>query len=113
MAATDGVEVTGEEGVVTLEGGAARGFQSGRLRLLLNGAEQQVDEGEVAAMPDTAASIARTYAALQDDILDGTATAPGFDHAVRLTRLTRLTGDLMASSRSSAQMSSAGWPGQQ
>ncbi|MGI4951890.1 MAG: Gfo/Idh/MocA family protein, partial [Janthinobacterium lividum] len=102
-------EVTGEAGVVTLQGGAARGFQSGRLRLLLNGAEQGVDEGEVAAMPDTAANVAGTYAALRDDILNGTATAPGFDHAVRLTRL---IADLMASSRSGARASSAGWPGQ-
>ncbi len=103
-------EVTGDKGILTLEGGAARGFQSGRLRLLLNGAEQKVDEGEVAAMPDTAANVAGTYAALRNDILNGTATAPGFDHAVRLTRL---ISDLMASSRSGTRALSAGWPGQQ
>jgi hypothetical protein len=60
-----------------------RGFQSSRLHLSINGEPQSVDEGEIASMPDTAANVAFLYAALRDDILRGTSTAPGFDHAVR------------------------------
>lgn len=101
------LEVTGETGVVVLDGGAPRGFQSGRLCLLLNGEEQQVDEGEMAGIPDTAANVAGIYAALRDDIVHGTSTAPDFDHAVRLTRL---IDDLIASSRTGARKSAAAWP---
>ncbi len=81
------LEVTGESGDLVLEGGAPRGFQSARLRLSLKGQPQAVDEGELAAMPDTAANVAGVYAALRDDIASGTTTVPDFDHAVRLSRL--------------------------
>ena len=77
--------------------------------LLLNGAEQMVDGGEMAAMPDEAAKVAGTFAGLRDDILERIAATPGFGHAVRLTRL---IGDMVASSCSGARMSSAGQPGQ-
>ena len=80
-------EVTGEEGSLILEGGAARGFQSGRLRLRLKGETQPVDEGELAALPDAAVNVAGVYAALRDDIAQGRRHAPGFAHAVRLARL--------------------------
>lgn len=103
------LEVTGETGEIVLEGGAVRGFQSGRLRLLLNGEAQQVDEGEVTDMPDEAANVAGVYAELRDDIAHGTATAPGFDHAVRLTRL---IDDLLASSQTGTRKPAAGWPRQ-
>jgi len=103
------LEVSGEAGDLVLEGGAPRGFQSGRLRLLLGGEEQRVDEGELAGLTDTAASVAGLYAALRDDIADGTSTAPDLDHAVRLTRL---VDDLMASSRTGARRPAAGWPAQ-
>ncbi len=39
------LEITGEKGDLVLEGGAARGFQSGRLELSLRGEPQPVDEG--------------------------------------------------------------------
>ncbi len=81
------LEITGETGDLVLEGGEPRGFQSGRLRLSLKGQAQAVDEGELAAMPDTAANVAGVYAALRDDIAGGAATVPSFDHAVRLSRL--------------------------
>lgn len=100
------LEVTGDIGRLALQGGAPRGFQSDRLRLLLNDAEQQVDEGEVAGMPDMAANVASTYAALRDDILHGTSAAPGFGHAVRLTRL---IDDIMVSSRTGTRMAAADW----
>lgn len=81
------LEVVGEEGVLALDGGAARGFQSGRLHLSLNGEPQLVDDAEIGVMPDTAANVAGLYAALRDDIALGTSTVPDFTHAVRLTRL--------------------------
>lgn len=100
-------EVTGETGVLVLEGGALRGFQSGRLRLLLNGEEQSIEERELAGMIDTAANVAGVYAMLRDDINDKSSTAPGFDHAVRLTRL---LDDLLDSSRTGTRKPAADWP---
>ncbi len=41
-----------------MEGGAPRGFQSGRLRLLLDGVAVPVGEGEATPMPDEAANVA-------------------------------------------------------
>ncbi len=101
--------VTGETHELALEGGAPRGFQSGRLRLLLDGAAVPVDEGEAAPMPDEAANVALVYAALRDDIRHGTATATGFGHA---TRVARLVEDLLESSRVGARTMAAGWPEQ-
>ena len=51
-------EVTGDRGCLVLHGGAARGVQSGRLRLRVDDQEQPLDEGELAAMPDAAANVA-------------------------------------------------------
>lgn len=90
------LDITGEDGKLSLEGGAPRGFQSGRLRLILNGEEQPLNEGDLASMPETAENVAGLYAALRDDIVSGTFTAPDFQHAVRLTRMindvTRVSG---------------------
>ena len=101
------LEVTGEKGGLVLDGGAARGFQSGRLRLRVDGQTQPVDEGEVGPMPDGAANVAGVYAGLRDDIARGTHTVPDFDHAVRLSQLIE---DLMSSSRDGIRKSAAGWP---
>ena len=101
------LEVTGEKGSLVLDGGAARGFQSGRLRLRVDGQTQPVDEGEVGPMPDGAANVAGVYAGLRDDIARGTHTVPDFDHAVRLTRLIQ---DLLSSSRDGTRRPAAGWP---
>lgn len=100
-------EVTGETGVLLLEGGAPRGFQSSGLRLLLNGKEQAVDEGELAGLIETASNVAGVYAMLRDDINDKTSNAPDFDHAVRLTRL---VDDLLISSRTGTRASATDWP---
>ncbi len=70
-----------------LSGGAPRGFQSGRLKLSLDGEPQHVDEGEIESMPDEAANVASMYLALRNDIRNATFSVPDFDHAVRLTRL--------------------------
>ncbi len=101
------MNVVGAKGTLRLDGGAPRGLQSGRLRLSLDGAAQHVDEGELAAMPDAAANVAGVYAALRDDIADGTFTVAGFDHAVRLTEL---VNNLLTSSSSGRRATSASWP---
>ena len=103
------MEVVGETGTLRLDGGAPRGFQSGRMTLSLDGKPQRVDEGELAAMPDAAANVAGVYAALRDDILNGTQAAPDFAHAVRLTRLVE---DALAASDSGARRAASGWPAQ-
>lgn len=72
------LEMVGEKGVLAIEGGGARGFQSGRLRLSINRQAQHVEEGELAPMPDEAANFAGVYSALRDDILRGSRTAPDF-----------------------------------
>ena len=81
------LEVTGEAGDLVLAGGAMRGFQSGRLSLAVGGQPVVVDEGELAGLPEAALNVAGVYAALRDDILNGTGKTPGFQHAARLARL--------------------------
>jgi len=99
-------EITGEKGVLVLEGGAPRGVQSGMLRLLLGGKEQPLAPPLVTE-PDTAGNVAGLYAALRDDILNGTRTAPDFEHAVRMTRLVE---DALAASDSGVRKAASGWP---
>ena len=103
------MDIVGEKGMLRLEGGAPRGFQSGRLTLAQNGAALHVDEGELAAMPDAAANVAGVYAALRDDIANGTAAVTDFDHAVKLTGLMT---DLFKSSNSGNRITSQNWPQQ-
>ncbi|NEU13788.1 hypothetical protein G3T14_16860, partial [Methylobacterium sp. BTF04] len=100
-------EIVGEGGILTLEGGAPRGFQSGRLRLHVNGEPQMVDEGDLASLPDAALNVAATYADLRDDIAGGTSNAPGFTHAVRLAGLIE---DAMTSSRNGLRKTLGDWP---
>lgn len=102
-------EITGETGVLVLEGGAPRGVQSGVLRLLMNGEEQALDAATTPG-PDTAVNVAGIYAALRDDILNGTRTVPDFDHAVRVTRL---VDDALAASDNSVRKPASNWPKQQ
>ena len=102
-------EITGDRGSLVLDGGAMRGFQSGRLRLWLDGEEQTVDDGEQSGLDDTAANVAGVYAALRDDILAGTFTIPDFDHAVRLQRL---VDDMLASSATGTRSAAKDWPKQ-
>ena len=80
------LELVGDRGRIDLLGGAPRGFQSGRLRLLLNGLAQPIDDGELTGLEDAALHVGGIYAALRDDIRVGTSHAPGFAHALRLTR---------------------------
>ncbi len=101
------LNVVGEKGTLRLDGGAPRGAQSGRLRLSLNDGLERVEEGELATMPDAAANVAGVYANLRDDILNGSFTVPGFDHAVKLTRLIT---DLLVSSESGRRAMASDWP---
>ena len=100
-------EIVGETGTLSLEGGAARGFQSGRLRLLLDGVAQPVDEGELAALPPAALNVAATYAGLRDAVGQGRRPAPPFGHAVRLARLIE---DAVAASRTGRRATTGDWP---
>ena len=93
--------------MLVLKGGAPQGFQSGRLKIFLNGEPQQVDEGEIASMPEEAANVASMYAALRNDILNATFTVPDFDHAVRLTRLMDAE---MLSSENGIRQKNSDWP---
>ena len=101
------LEITGDQATLALVGGAAPGFQAGRLTLTLDGEPQDVDEGETAALPDAAVNVAGVYALLRDDIADGTRRAPDFAHAVRLTRL---IGDVAESSASGRRAEAGDWP---
>ena len=99
-------DITGERQSLTLAGGAAVGFQAGRLALLLDGKRQAVDEGELAGMPEAAANVGAVYAALRDDIAGNTRTVPDFDHAVKLSRLLR---DVDRSANSGQRSRRADW----
>ena len=101
------LEITGEAGELALEGGAPRGFQSGQMKLTLNGAARPVDEGETAGLPEAAVNVAGVYAALRVDITNGSSIAPDFEHAVRLTRL---VDDLLASSAEGRRRDAKDWP---
>ena len=79
------IEVAGEHGVLRLDGGASRGVQSSLLTLSQNGKVEPEQGKRPADLPDTAINVAGVYAALLQDILSGSRTAVGFDHAVRLT----------------------------
>ncbi len=100
-------QITGERGLLELHGGAVRGFQSGTLELMWNGEPQQVDEGELSSMPESALNVAGMYAALRDDIHANTRTVPGFDHAISLMKM---IDDLMASSQNGVRKMASGWP---
>ena len=100
-------EIFGDAGVMTLQGGAPRGFQSGRLRLLVNGEVQAVDEGELVSLSDAALNVAATYAAFRDDIVRVTSTVAGFPHAARLAQFIE---DAVSSSDAGERRESGDWP---
>jgi predicted dehydrogenase len=81
------LEVQGEKGHLRLEGGAPRGLQSGRVRLIADGEHVAVDEGELVNLPDAAVNVGGVYAALRDEIRNGTFHVAGFAHAACLARL--------------------------
>ena len=97
----------GTSGVLKIDGGAMRGFQSGRLTLSLNGEPQSVDDGELASLSDAAANVAGVYAALRDGIRSGMSSAADFEHAARLTRLVL---DVLDSSKLGRRVRAGAWP---
>jgi predicted dehydrogenase len=102
------MDVTGEDGILTLEGGAARGFQAGLLRLRLNGKPADVIDSEAAGLPAPVVNVAWVYAALRNDIVNGTSTTPDFGHAVRLSHL---TDDIRTAATSGQTITpTADWP---
>jgi len=100
-------EVFGERSRLALVGGALRGFQSGRLRLEVDGTFEPTADDETDALPDSAANVADTYAMFRDDIVNGTRTVPDFEHAVRLSRL---IDAVLASSSSGSRLTAQDWP---
>ena len=81
------LDVVGEDGTITVSGGGPVGFQAAPLRLAVDGNPVDVDAGELAALPPEAMNTAGVYAALRDDVRDGTSTAPDAHDAVRLAHL--------------------------
>jgi predicted dehydrogenase len=81
------MELEGDAGTIRLDGGAARGFQSGVLTLSLDGVEQDTRTPD---LPDSVVNVAGVYAALRDDILHGAGAAPTFADAARLAALVAL-----------------------
>ena len=96
----------GTEGKLTIQGGAMRGVQLGRLQLLVNQKPQHSEEGPVASMPDAAVNVAGIYVMLRDDVLNGMAIAPDFGHALQLSRL--LNAVLISSLQALGRMHPAG-----
>ncbi|MFJ5038738.1 Gfo/Idh/MocA family protein [Streptomyces parvulus] len=78
------LEIYGDHGVLTVEGGGPRGFQAGPLALRRDG--RQVDLGEHAAgdLAPSALNVAHTYRALRDDIRGGGSTVPTLREAADL-----------------------------
>ena len=101
------LEMIGENGTLRLEGGAPRGVQSSRLRLLHNGELQCSGEYSLNEISEGGINVAGTYVALRDDILRGTSTVPDFEHAVRLTQLTE---DILASPAQKTNQPVKAWP---
>lgn len=76
-------ELIGTKGTMTLRGGGPRGFQASTLSLWVD--DVQVPTPAL-SLPEAAVNVAGVYAALRDDILEGTHHAPRFDHALALTQ---------------------------
>ena len=78
------------------------------LRLRVDGRPVAVHDGATDGLPDSVVNVARTYAALRDDVRDGTATAPTFADAVRLSHL---LDDMLAAAASGATVTpTREWP---
>ncbi|WP_185976221.1 Gfo/Idh/MocA family protein [Mycolicibacterium sp. 018/SC-01/001] len=84
------LDVVGRDGVISLSGGGPAGFQAGVLGLAVDGEPVELDLGERASLPPQAVNTAGVYAALRDDIRDGTHTAPSPPDAIRLQRLVEM-----------------------
>ena len=101
-------DIVGEKRTLTVTGGADRGFQAGLLDLALDGAAVVLDDPP-AGLSDSVVNVSRVYAALRDDVLGGSRTAPDFSDAVRLSHL--IDDLLVAAGRQRTVTPTAPWPG--
>ena len=81
------LEVVGEDGRLTLDGGGARGFQAGRQTLSRDGVPVALEHDLAAELPDVAVNLASAYATLRGDLDNGGARGPGLVDAAALASL--------------------------
>ena len=103
------LDIQGEHGTLTLEGGGDRGFQAGVMQLRQDGKPVAVADATGGDLPDFVVHVAHLYTALRDDIASGaTSSTPEFADAVRLSHL---IDDLITSDAEQRTMTpSAQWP---
>ena len=81
------LDVTGEDGELSLTGGGARGFQAGALQLSHNGQVAAPGADPLSVLPDEVVNVAALYRALRDDLGDGGARGADLGDGVRLAQL--------------------------
>jgi predicted dehydrogenase len=101
------MDIVGDAGALTLTGGALRGFQAGLLNLTVNG-KPVLTAPAAPELPESAVNVSHVYAALRDDILNHTVTAPNFLHAVRLSHL--IDDVLVSADLGRSVTPTASWP---
>ena len=101
------MDVVGADGSLALSGGAVRGFQAGLLNLKMNGEPVQLAQDEH-GLSESATNVSHVYAALRDDIVNGTDSAPNFSHAVQLFHL--IDDVLTSADEQRAVTPTATWP---
>ena len=99
------LEIVGEGGVLSLEGGAMRGFQAGGLVLSIDG-KPDGSGGPAPDLPEGAVNVAAIYATLRDDIAHGMRTVTGFQHAVKMARLIEA---VVVSAQQGIRVPATGW----
>jgi predicted dehydrogenase len=81
-------EVSGSEGRLSLSSHHPYGFQAGDLKLAANVAFDKPEEAAVGGgMMGAAINVGEVYAHLARDLMEGSDTTPGFDHALHNARL--------------------------
>lgn len=86
------LEIVGTEHTLELRGGSPRGFQAGTLQLRLDGRPLPAQHLRETDLADTVINVAGVYAALRNDIRDGTTTVPRFRDAEHLAHLIDAVG---------------------
>lgn len=102
------MEIVGEAETLTLEGGAARGFQAGTLQLRRDGKPVRLPDPLADEVSDSVVNVAHVYAALREDISSNTVTTPSFDDAVQLSHL--IDDMIKADDEQVTRTPSAQWP---
>ena len=81
------LDIQGEHGTLSLDGGGDRGFQAGVMQLRRDGEPVTVPDTVGGDLPDSVVNVAHVYAALRNDITSGATSTPGFEDAVHLSHL--------------------------